>query len=304
MPSSRYAEAVPAVVRALDVIECLRGAPDGLTLSQISRGLRISPSSLSAILHTLERRGYLAHDAAAGRYRLGAKLGEVAGERTVQQAAEAVVGLGQTIAATSERKRELLHALGLAGRHLADVLLDAAQEKRSTDAGPEPVWQAAASGPLGAADLARFLEDEWLATLCCLNGSGYPYSVPVWYQWEDERFWVVPRARAEWARYLERNPRVSLAISEPHPPLRRVLVEGDAAVLAGPGSAERARELAARMAARYLGPGAAAYVAATAAQPRQAFAIAPTRIVTWHGLASHPRYQAAYPPSRDDQGVA
>lgn len=138
----------------------------------------------------------------------------------------------------------------------------------------------------------------------CLNANGYPYSVPVWYHWEDERFWVVPRARAEWARYLAQNPRVSLAISEPTPPLRRVLVEGDATPLTGPGSSERALALSARMAARYLGPAAASYLDATAMQPRRVFAIVPTKLVTWHGLASHPRYQAAPDVATSDQGVA
>lgn len=296
------------MVRTLDVIEHLQGAPGGLTLSQISRGLGISPSSLSAILRTLGHRGYVAHDESTGRYRLGPRLGEMAGEsvaqRAIQHAAEAVVALGQATAAASDRKRELLYALGLAGRHLTAVLLDVEESSLAGSVVPEPVWHAEASGPLGPAELARFLEDEWLATLSCLNENGYPYSVPVWYHWESERFWVMPRARAEWARYLEQSPRVSLAISEPHPPLRRVLVEGDAEPLTGPGSVERALALSARMASRYLGPAAASYLEATVTQPRRVFAIVPTKLVTWHGLASHPRYQAARNLSTRDQGVA
>jgi len=311
--SPRYAEAVPAVLRTLDVLEHLESVPDGLTLSQISRGLRISPSSVSAILRTLAHRGYLVRDATTGRYRLGPNLGELAGEsvaqRAIQHAAEAVVALAQASGASgpaspADRQRETLRALGLAGRHLAALLLDVEESSIPGRVVPEPVWHAEASGPLGPAELARFLEDEWLATLSCLGENGYPYSVPVWYHWENERFWVVPRARAEWARYLEQNPRVSLAISEPHPPLRRVLVEGDAEPLTGPGSAERALALSARLASRYLGPAAASYLEATAMQPRRVFTIVPVKLVTWHGLAPHPRYQAARHPSTHDQGVA
>lgn len=291
--AASYAEAVPAVVRALDVLELLSRTGNELTLSQLGRELHISLSSLSAILRTLTQRGYVAQDARTRRYRLNTKVEDLAGAGATLRAAEAVVALGQSAAGGAGQTRELRYALGLAAHHLASVLLDVAEDHPSQDLLPEPVWRDEASGPLHPAEVRHFLADDLLATLSCLNESGYPYSVPVWYLWENERFWVVPRGRAEWARYLEWNPHISLTISEPNPPLRRVLVEGEATPMTGPGSGERALELSARMAERYLGPAAASYLGATAAQPRRVFMIVPSKLVTWRGLAQHPRYRTA-----------
>ncbi|HZW34464.1 MAG TPA: pyridoxamine 5'-phosphate oxidase family protein [Isosphaeraceae bacterium] len=312
--SAPYAEAVPAVVRALDVLEHLGRIPEGRTLSQLGRDLRISPSSLSAILRTLVRRGYLARDGETGRYRLARGLPALderaEGAAPLEQATAAVLALARVILAdpSGERsddaaRREVRRALGLIGQRLAALLLDE-PAPGPVEPATEGIWQAAASGPLGPTDLARFLAEGRVATLSCLGENGYPYSVPVWYQWEDGRFWVVARAGARWAHCLERNPRVSLAISESSPPLRRVLVEGNAEPVTGPGSVERIRAIELQMAARYLGPAAASYLAAMPGRARRAFVIVPGKLVTWHGLAPHPRYQGAGGPAAGDRGVA
>src|SRR5579883_833494 len=295
--SPRYTDAVPAIVRALDLIEHLQSVPAGLSLSQLSRAHGINPSSALAILRTLAHRGYVEHDATDGTYRLGPALERLADESTasqvVRQVAKSVSVLAQaTICAagpgrTVDRQRDALYALGLASRQLSALLLEASDD-------PGPVWHAEASGPLGRAELGRFLAGAWIATLSCVKENGYPYSVPVWYHWDSERFWVVPRTGAEWAHHVERNPCISLAISEPRPPLQRVLVEGRAELLTGPGSQERTRELTALMATRYLGSAATPYLEATSAQPSRAFSILPEKLVTWHGLAPHPRYQSVH----------
>jgi nitroimidazol reductase NimA-like FMN-containing flavoprotein (pyridoxamine 5'-phosphate oxidase superfamily) len=312
----RYAEAVPAALRTLDVVEFLQRVPSGLNLSEISRALQISPSSLLAILRTLASRGYVERDAASGRYRVGPRFAALAADsaatRALDEAADAVVALarasmiGARAEDASERQKDTLVALGLAGRRLSGLLLGetASFERTSAGVAPEPVWRAEASGPLTTDELDRFLAGDLIATLSCVKDSGYPYSVPVWYQWEEGRFWIVSRSRAEWALYIERNPRVSLAISEHHPPLRRVLVEGKAEPVSGPDSVERADQLTARMAQRYLGPSASSYLEATALPTRRVFAIVPEKLVTWHGLASHPRYRATHQQAMDDTGVA
>ncbi|HUX87686.1 MAG TPA: pyridoxamine 5'-phosphate oxidase family protein, partial [Chloroflexota bacterium] len=328
-----YADAVPSVVRALDVIEHLARATSGRTLSQLSRALSISPSSLLAILRTLSSRGYIEHDSSNGQYRLGTAFAQLAGENAsntlIRVAAEAVTALAQATAtatgqgASTDHQQAARSALGMASRQLAELLLGPRAAKSppaditvsrlddwagaagdTVASGPhptplpkgdkilrEPVWRSEASGPLGPTELGRFLNGAWVATLSCVKENGYPYSVPVWYHWDGRRFWVVPRVGAEWAHYLERNPCVSLAISEPQPPLQRVLVEGRAEPLTEGDTQERIREMTALLAARYLGSAAGPYLEATAAQSRRAFSIFPEKLVTWHGLASHPRYQ-------------
>ena len=309
-----YAEAVPAVVRAVEVIEHLQKASDPLSLTELSRALGISPSSLSAILRTLASRGFIARDDATVRYRLGPAFESLMAASTtrlaMRESADGIAALARAsvierdVGTSDHRQRETMRALGLAGRHLSDLLLAEAARELPTGANPETVWRAEAAGPLGLAELDRFLDGGLIATLSCVKEDGYPYSVPMWYQWEDRRFWVVPRARAEWAGHLERNPRVSLAISEQGPPLRRVLVEGKADQVAGPASQERARQLTELMAQRYLGASAGSYLAATASQKQRVFAIIPEKLVTWHGLASHPRYQIPRPQATDDTEVA
>ncbi|MBI4492391.1 MAG: helix-turn-helix domain-containing protein [Chloroflexi bacterium] len=429
-----YGQAVPAVRRAMAALEQLAGAPDGLALAELSRAVRVSPSSLLAILRTLERQGYVAQDPTSRRYHVALPLvvlGRQAAQDLVpeaifrQLARPLAKRLGETVSlwtlygsqavlvAAEEGPRQarfaprpglhwsaggcaLGHALlaglsparvaewyaqteepggaevgrrasshgeggllpwpalierlarvrevGYADEHaatepglyvlgvpvpgtwrgaslavayaapraerpaeadriaralgeVAEALVHAAQAPSDSAAVPSvqapPVWLSAAAGPMSPAERQAFLDGPWLATLACLKENGYPYSVPVWYQWQEGRFWVVPRARAEWARYLELNPRVSLAIGEPVPPLRRALVEGRAEPLDGPQSADRAARLVALMAARYLGPAAPAYLEATASQARRVFALVPEKLVTWRGLAPHPRYDAA-----------
>jgi DNA-binding IclR family transcriptional regulator len=65
---------VPALERALNVLEALAQSRKGYSVSELSRRLALPKSSVHLILRTLERRGYLQKQAAGGRYRFGLKL--------------------------------------------------------------------------------------------------------------------------------------------------------------------------------------------------------------------------------------
>ncbi len=65
---------VPALERALTVLECLAQSRKGYSVSELSRRLALPKSSVHLILRTLERRGYLQKQATGGRYRFGMKL--------------------------------------------------------------------------------------------------------------------------------------------------------------------------------------------------------------------------------------
>ena len=65
---------VPALERALTVLESLAQSRKGYSASEMSRRLNLPKSSVHLILRTLERRGYLQKQAAGGRYRFGMKL--------------------------------------------------------------------------------------------------------------------------------------------------------------------------------------------------------------------------------------
>lgn len=65
---------VPAVDRALTVIEYLAQSKRGFTGSDMSRTLNLPKSSLHLILGTLERRGYLQKNIYTNKYHFGLKL--------------------------------------------------------------------------------------------------------------------------------------------------------------------------------------------------------------------------------------
>ena len=306
-----YASAVPSVVRALHVLEELRNAHEGLTLAELSRRLHVNPSSLLAILRTLRAPGYVERD--GDRYRPGSALATVAGvseaSNSIRLAVDAVSTLAQ--AATNAVPDEpaagragAFRALGLAASELSAVLLGEATATTAATSEKDPIWRPEASGPLEPSELDVFLRGGWLATLSCLKENGYPYSVPVWYHWDQDRFWVVPRGRAEWARYLLLDPRVSLAVGEPVVPFRRALVEGHAEHVDGPHASVLARDLSVLMATRYLGSAAGPYLETIAAGQSLAFEIVPEKIVTWRGLAPHARYQSIAAETVGRIGVA
>lgn len=74
MPVADQAGGVPALERALNILEALAVSRKGYSASELSRRLGLPKSSVHLILRTLERRGYLQKQATGGRYRFGLKL--------------------------------------------------------------------------------------------------------------------------------------------------------------------------------------------------------------------------------------
>jgi DNA-binding IclR family transcriptional regulator len=74
VPESAASGGVPALERALTVLECLSQSRKGYSVSELSRRLALPKSSVHLILRTLERRGYLQKQSAGGRYKFGMKL--------------------------------------------------------------------------------------------------------------------------------------------------------------------------------------------------------------------------------------
>jgi DNA-binding IclR family transcriptional regulator len=65
---------VPAIERALSVLEFLAKSKSGFSTSEISRKLGLPKSSTYLIVETLERRGFLQKNRQTGRYYFGLKL--------------------------------------------------------------------------------------------------------------------------------------------------------------------------------------------------------------------------------------
>ena len=406
-PGRDYLPSVPAIQRALAVLERLSSEAIGLTLSELARELRISPSSLLAILNTLVTAQYVARDPKTRRYRLatGAQIlaGAATGAPDLQRefasvADRLVAAIGETAvlwaptgtevvavasregahelrwipppglrrpAAVAAAGRVLLaqqypvappmpdwtveaeesveeprlltlavSVLGIDGRPVAALTVTgptsrvrgpreaAAREAlaaaaadlsrrlgfRAHRAGPPeipassrnlPTGQSAprrplltGAGGLNPRELDEFLRKPWVARLACIRESGYPYVVPVWYEWDGTSFWVVSRTNTDWAACVRHNPHVSMSVDEPEPPLRRVILEGRAEFVEDtPADGQRA--LAARIAEHYLGDEGALYWPDQPARPHAVIRITPVKMTTWRGLISHPRYRAS-----------
>jgi IclR family acetate operon transcriptional repressor len=65
---------VPALERALTLLECLAQSRSGYSVSELSRRLSMPKSSVHVLLRTFEQRGYLHKQARGGRYRFGWKM--------------------------------------------------------------------------------------------------------------------------------------------------------------------------------------------------------------------------------------
>ena len=158
-------------------------------------------------------------------------------------------------------------------------------------AGPE-AWRGNV-GKMDQAEVEAFLAEGVLARLGCLDDEGWPIVVPIWFQHADGGFYIIPRARSVWARHLQRDSRVSLAIDEPAAPYRKVLVKGRAELVEEPNVGGRWVEIANRMAYRYLGEHGPDYLVPTLNEPRWLFFVRPERITTWQGVDWAKRYKHA-----------
>ena len=136
-----------------------------------------------------------------------------------------------------------------------------------------------AAGPIGARELDAFLDQALVASLAYLSSDGYPATVPLWYDWDGSAFWLLSDPGAEWAQHVRRNPRVSLAISESTPPLRRVLARGPISPVEDAEAGFR-QAVEMRLAARY----ARLAVGRHPGQPRALLRLEPQQLIAWRGL--------------------
>lgn len=74
---------LPAVDRAMSLLELLAGSRNGLTLSELSRKLAIPKSTTHYLIYTLATRGYIQRTA-YGRHCLGLRLTGIASECTAE----------------------------------------------------------------------------------------------------------------------------------------------------------------------------------------------------------------------------
>lgn len=65
---------------------------------------------------------------------------------------------------------------------------------------------------MGDDDLSRFLRQPYIGVLATLRRGGLPYTVPVWWLWHEEAFWLTGTTVRVWCRQLMADPRASLCV--------------------------------------------------------------------------------------------
>ena len=146
-------------------------------------------------------------------------------------------------------------------------------------------------GKLNSAEIEEFLSGNPICRLGCIDEEDWPYVVPCWFEYSDEGFYLIPRARSAWARYIERNPRVYLCIDDSTRYNRRVLVKGEATILEKANIDGAWVEIARRMSLRYLGERGPNYLEPTLSEPRWLLFVRPLKLTSWQGVGWAHRYK-------------
>lgn len=145
-------------------------------------------------------------------------------------------------------------------------------------------------GRLKEEELVTFLEEPHLARLACLDGQGWPYVVPLWHEWDDSSFWVVPRERSAWGRYLADESRCAITVDEAEG-LRKVVAQCRAHLVEEPNVGGQWVSVAERMSLRYLGENGPKYLEPTLDKARWLFRLEPVKLQTWQGVDWANRYK-------------
>jgi Pyridoxamine 5'-phosphate oxidase len=160
-------------------------------------------------------------------------------------------------------------------------------------------------------EMQHLLERPLAARLGCIDDDGFPYVVPIRYQYENGTFFITARLKAAWATFLRNDPRLSMCIdtsdlnegtTEGDDYFKRVVVKGTAHLLQDEphilsyppvdGIAERAL----RRQVRYMDGDVekATQSLKGYAERKEGFwqyRIASLKITTWRG-DYHPRYRS------------
>jgi 2-phospho-L-lactate guanylyltransferase len=131
--------------------------------------------------------------------------------------------------------------------------------------------------PLDDSTVAFLNEPGLLMRLGTVGSDGYPQVTPIWYLYEDGRFWITTASDRVKGRNMLARPQVGFAIDSDQRPYRGISARGEAQLIA---EGEAARAITRRIAARYVPPERLEAMVDTLMEaPRVVFAIDAPRVV-------------------------
>jgi nitroimidazol reductase NimA-like FMN-containing flavoprotein (pyridoxamine 5'-phosphate oxidase superfamily) len=138
---------------------------------------------------------------------------------------------------------------------------------------------------LTTAERDAFLEETgFIMNIGTVDGDGLPLVTPIWFVFEEGKFWFTPRQHSEWLKHIRDNGKAAFSIDEQVMPYRKVVVRGPVEVVFEVGNDDKWRDRYRRIAQRYVPQDDAnAYVDGTDDQPRAlcAMSVAECNLRTW-----------------------
>jgi len=81
---------------------------------------------------------------------------------------------------------------------------------------------------MSQAMIDEFLQQPYIGVIATLRRDGRPYTVPVWWLWHEEAFWITGTYTRVWCRQLLHDPRASLCIETGAPRSGHIEADGRA----------------------------------------------------------------------------
>ena len=145
---------------------------------------------------------------------------------------------------------------------------------------------ATAENALTQAEIDEYLGRRIMARMATQRADGYPHLTPIWFVWEDGKFFHTLGAGRVHLTNLAQNPRMSLVIDEDYrlaeglaAGARSITVRGDAVLSQDP---DLIRDVTYKALVKYLGAAdAELYLEPIMAEGRTIVTMTPTAWVTW-----------------------
>jgi PPOX class probable F420-dependent enzyme len=131
------------------------------------------------------------------------------------------------------------------------------------------------------AEVAAFLDEQWVMTCATVGRDGRPHLMPLWYVVREGTLWAWTYRKSQKVVNLRRDPRATLQVEaggKVYGELRGVMLEADVALHEDVGDVAR---LGAEIASRYAGTTVAPDVVMQQAPKRIGLEFRETRRVSW-----------------------